>query len=97
MIFVTRLYKLKQTYNEYFYLGARKTQDDRVEYLVEFKDEWPNRVVSAVDAIEKLPNLLLQFLESHITMYSGQRRVTFATIDETLNLPGEPIRVTCKY
>lgn len=80
-----------------FYSGARQTQDDRVEYLVEFKDEWPNRVISAADAIQKCPNLLLEFLESHIKMYGEKKRVSFATVNERLDLIGEPIRATCNY
>lgn len=78
-------------------LGGRRLVNDSIEYLIEYKDGWPMRVVSAPEAISKWPKLVLTFLESHIKMVGPKKQVSFVDVTETLDTIGEPIRVTCKY
>lgn len=78
-------------------LGARRNENS-VEYLIQFKDKFPNRIVSSAEAVSKWSSLVLNFLEQRITMVSQndstvQRRVTF--ISENSGI-GNPIDVTCK-
>lgn len=81
----------------FFILGANCTDENRIDYVIEYKDNWPNRVFSSHEAVEKFPNLVLQFLEAHIAMIGAKKRVSFVAVEETFDLIGEPIDVTCKY
>lgn len=78
-------------------IGAKRGSNDQLQYLLEYKDGWPNNLVSSAEALKKCPKLLLQFLEAHITMTGGQKRVSFTPIKESDQLIGDPIRVSCKY
>lgn len=80
----------------FFYVGA-KYDGNRLVYLLQYKDSWPNRVISSDEASNQYPKILVNFLESHIYMTSSaQNRVNFplVEVDKTI---GEPIRIKCKY
>lgn len=85
-------------------LAGRKTENHRVEYMIKYKGDFPDRVVSSVEALEKWPLLVLEFLERHARLgkkrpaepSTSQRRVSFSSIVETQAV-GNPIQVTCKY
>lgn len=89
-------------------LAARQTENHRVEYMIKYKCDFPDRVVSSVEAVEKWPLLVLEFLERHARLgqktsaeprpvepSTSQRRVSFSSIVETQAV-GHPIRVACK-
>lgn len=70
---------------------------DRIEYLVKYKDNWPDRTCASAEAIQKWPSLVIQFLEKTIKMPRAENRrsVSFAPIIEQQS-NGYPIRVTCE-
>lgn len=87
----------------YFHLNqaARRNDDDYIEYMIQYRDGWHNRIVSSAEAAAKWPKLLVEFLEENIKMAGNittnatqNNHVSFVTEVETT---GEPIRVTCKY
>lgn len=55
----------------------------------------PNVELTEVEAIEKHPKLLLEFLEQHIEMVAGDKRVGFNVVESTT--VGDPINVLCEH
>lgn len=70
-----------------------------IEYLVSFKDKFPNKIVTAWIAVQNWPLLVLEFLENQLNMTAApisNGRVRFAVTEATRNLIGDPISVSCK-
>lgn len=64
------------------------------------KDGWPSCVLASVEAFEKFPDLVLDFLEKHINIKMADdanknRRVSFQ-ITESENTIGDPISILCE-
>lgn len=65
---------------------------------MKWKDGWKNSMISSVDAKEKWPALLLQFLENHVAFQQrgqDQDNFPFAAV-ESADAIGEPVKVWCK-
>lgn len=77
-------------------IGARIV-DGRAEYLLRYRDGWPNKIVSAVESAEKWPTLLLRFLEQHIRciVTVAEKTVANFAVSES-ETDGDPIMCKCK-
>lgn len=75
-------------------IGARIV-DGRAEYLLRYRDDWPNKIVSAVESAEKWPTLLLRFLEQHIRCIVPEVAVANFAVSES-ETDGDPIMCKCK-
>lgn len=80
----------------YEILGAKKTDNGDIFYLTKYKDGWTNGLVSSGEALAKWPSLVIEYLERQISMVSSQAVNGSQPIVEC-NMPGNPIRVTCKF
>lgn len=69
--------------------------DGSMVYLLKYKDFWPNREITEMEAVLMFPRLLLTFLESHLEMVPGKKQVGF-DVKESLVF-GAPIKISCEY
>lgn len=79
-------------------LSVRQTENG-IEYILQYKDNFPNRIVSSAEAVAKWSSLVLNFLEQSARNVSQnesqvERRVSFITENPGI---GNPIGVTCEY
>lgn len=77
--------------------GVRRDQNGLNEYLIEFKDGFPNKIVSSATATQNWPALLVEFLEKHTYFSVGTKEVSFDKLVEASSTFGDPIRVKCEY
>lgn len=76
-------------------IGARIV-DVRAEYLLRYRDDWPNKIVSAAEAAEKWPTLLLRLIEQHIRCMAPQAATSNVTVCESQTI-GDSIVCTCMF
>lgn len=80
-----------------FVLDVRRNQQ-RIEYLMEQKDNIPCCTVSSVHAFEEWPSKVFDFLEKNIIFEKniGKSDGVVTDIVEAILVVGDPIRITCE-
>lgn len=82
------------------FITAARNMNQRIEYVLKWKDGWKNGVISSEEAKNKWPMLLLQFLEDRIVMANNptnQPQPLPFSVNQNVDATGVPLKIWCMY
>lgn len=77
-----------------YFSDVRKNQQ-RIEYLIEQRDDIPPIIVPSVEGFVKWPQLIFQYLENNV-FFVRATNSDETTITESANVIGQPMNISCK-
>lgn len=80
----------------FIWTDVRINHDYRIDYLMEQYDEMPPAVIPSVQAIEKWPEMILNYLERCIQFENATNREQ-NVVTEFDDVLGQPINIACEY
>lgn len=81
-------------FSNIFISDVRKP-DQRIEYLIEQKDDMPAAIIPAAEAIDKWPTMILNYLERMVQFVPALNPDPNCAT-EINDVDGDPIKITCK-
>lgn len=94
------------TYTEHIFIlhfkGAKKNED-KVVYMMKWKDGWKNETISSEEAKRKWPHMLLEFLKSKISFVKlaagdeAKRQGVRFEEKQNEHATGSPVEIRCAY